>query len=187
MVNNMENNDKAKNTNRASFVLLGLSIFNAVHSAYIINYKPKIGAHHIWLCSAFGVVLVLFSVWAIIYCVGLLIKKEGKKGLNIALLLLTVLLLITGVHSSLPFCKDFIGGRNTVTTDNYLAINDKLYFLDDKGNKITLTIPNDTASEFRSKENYEYDYVNNLLKYYDTITVTYYPNSGVIIDLSSEN
>ena len=48
-------------------------------------------------------------------------------------------------------------------------------------------IPNDTASEFRSKENYEYDYVNNLLKYYDTITVTYYPNSGVIIDLSSEN
>ena len=75
---NMENNDKAKNTNRASFVLLGLSIFNTVHSAYIINYKPKIGAHHIWLCSAFGVVLVLFSVWAIIYCVGLLIKKEGK-------------------------------------------------------------------------------------------------------------
>lgn len=183
----MENNYSPKNINRGSFVLLGISIFNAILSPYVINYKPKIGTYHIWLCSAIGVAIVIFSIWAIILCVGLLKRKEGRIGLNIVLLILTVLLLILGVDCTLPFCKDFIGGRNTVTTDSYLAINDKLYFLDDKGNKITLTIPNDTASEFRSKENYEYDYVNNLLKYYDAITVTYYPNSGVIIDLSSEN
>lgn len=182
----MENNYSPKNSNRGSFVLLGISIFNAILSPYVINYKPKIGTYHIWLCSAIGVAIVIFSIWAIIFCVGLLKRKEGKKGLNIVLLMLTVLLLIFGVDSTLPYCKDVIGKKTTVKTNSYLAINDKLYFLDGKGNKVTLNIPSETASEFRSNDNYEYDYENNLLKYYNSITVTYYPNSGVITDLSSE-
>jgi len=73
--------------------------------------------------------------------------------------------------------------KTTLKTNSYLAINDKLYFLDRNGNKVTLNIPGETASEFRLNENYEYDYENNLLKYYNLITVTYYTNSGVIIDL----
>ena len=182
----MENNYSPKNSNRGSFVLLGISIFNAILSSYVINYKPKIGTYHIWLCSAIGVAIVIFSIWAIIFCVGLLKRKEGKKGLNIVLLMLTVLLLILGVESTLPYCKDVIGEKTTVKTNSYLAINNKLYFLDGSGNEVTLNIPSETASEFRSHENYEYDYENNLLKYYNSITVTYYPNSGVITDLSSE-
>ena len=56
--------------------------------------------------------------------------------------------------------------------------------MDENNNKISLTIPTEKAQEFRSNENYEYDSVNNLLKYYNSITITYYPNSGTIVDLS---
>ncbi len=52
------------------------SIFIAINSAYVINYKPKVGSYHIFLCAAFGILLVLFSVWAIINCIIILRKKE---------------------------------------------------------------------------------------------------------------
>lgn len=72
-----------------------------------------------------------------------------------------------------------------MTTDSYLVVRDYLHFLDNEGNEVRLTIPEDTASELRAKENYEYDYENNLLKYYDKITVTYFPESKVIISISA--
>ena len=96
---------------------------------------------------------------------------------------MTILLSILGTTSTFPYCKDFFEGSKTITTGSYLVVIDKLYFLDEN-NKVSLTIPTEKAKEFRSNENYEYDSVNNLLKYYDPITVTYYPNSGTIVELS---
>ena len=97
-----------------------------------------------------------------------------------------VLVFALWIDSTFPYYKDLIGGSKTVTTDSYLVVWDNLYFLEDDGNEIKLTIPTDKASEFRAKENYEYDFENNLLKYYDKITVTYFPNSKVIISALSE-
>ncbi len=71
-------------------------------------------------------------------------------------------------------------------TDSYLVVVDHLYFLDDEGNEVTLTITKDTANELRANENYEYDSENNLLKYYDKMTVTYFPESNVIVSISIE-
>lgn len=184
----MENDRKTGKSELGCFAALtGLSIFYAVISAYVVNYKPKIGTYHIWLCSAVGAAVVIFSVWAIILCAGLLKRKEGKKGYNICVLVLALFLLLMGADSTLPYCKDIIGGKTTVKTNSYLVVRDKLYFLDDNGSEVTLIVPKETADELRSKENYEYDSVNNLLRYYDPMTVTYYSNSGVIIDLLSEN
>ena len=77
--------------------------------------------------------------------------------------------------------NDFFGESKTVSTDEYLVVRDHLYFRDNEGHDIYLVIPDDKAKEFRSKENYEYDHEKNLLKYYEPITITYYPNSKVII------
>ena len=162
-------------------MIFALMILNAVHSAYVINYTPKTGAFHIILCTVFGVILIVYSIWAVVKCISMLINKEGRKGFVIALLILTVLLAAMGVTSVIPYGIDFLGESKTVTTDEYLVVRDHLYFRDNDGNDVTLVIPEDMANEFRSKENYEYDPEKNLLKYHDDITVTYYPNSKVLI------
>ena len=131
--------------------------------------------------------MVVFSVWVIIMCIRMLKGKKGKKGYNITLLILAIALLIMGADSALPYCKDFIAGSKTVTTDKYLIIKDDLHFLDDNGNEVEMKISEDTARLFRSKENYEYDSENNLLHYYDSITVTYFPNSKTIVSTFPED
>ena len=163
------------------FVMYGLLILNAVFSAYVLNYTPKIGAFHLAICTAFGLVLVIFSIFAAVKCISMLIKKNGKRGINIILLILVVLLAASGIPSIIPYGIDFFGESKTVSTDEYLVVRDHLYFRDNEGNDIYLVIPDDMAKEFRSKENYEYDHEKNLLKYYEPITITYYPNSKVII------
>ncbi len=160
-----------------------MPIFLAINSAYVVNYKPKVGSYHIYLCTIFGILLVLFSVWAIVNCVIILRKKERKNPV-IILLILTILLSILGTTSTFPYFEDCFEGSKTITTNSYLVVNDKLYFLDENNNEVSLAIPTEKAKEFRSNENYEYDSVNNLLKYYNPITVTYYPNSGTIVELS---
>ena len=163
-----------------------MSILIAINTAYVINYKPKIGSYHIYLCTIFGIVLVLFSVWSIVNCI-IIFRKKEKRNFAVILLIITIFLFMTGTYSTLPYCKDFFKGSKTITTYDYLVVIDKLYFLDDDNNEVSLVIPTEKANEFRSNENYEYDSENNLLKYYNSITVTYYPNSGTIINLSSEN
>ena len=77
----MNNDAEEKNTSSVnsslSFVISGTMLLNAVFSAYVVNYKPKIGFHHIWICSALGVLLTVFSVWGVVQCVNLLKKKYG--------------------------------------------------------------------------------------------------------------
>ena len=175
------NDNSKKDTNQISIALMGMMIFNAVNSAYIINFKPKTGTYHIWICSALGALMVLFSVWVSILCIRMLKGKKRKKGYNITLLILSVALMVMGTDSAFPYCKDFIVGSKTVTTDKYLIIKDDLHFLDENGNEVEIKIPDETAKIFRSKENYEYDSENNLLCYYDSITITYFPNSKVIV------
>ena len=162
-------------------IIYALLILNAVHSAYVLNYAPKIGAFHITICTVFGIVLAVFSFWAVVKCMNMLLKKEGKTGINIILLLLVVLLTILGISSIIPYVRDFFGDSKTVTTDKYMVVRDHLYFIDDEGNDIYLVIPEDMAETFKSKDNYEYDPEKNLLQYYDPINITYYPNSKVII------
>ena len=182
----MDNNAK-KDANQISIALLGMMVFNVINTAYIVNYKPKTGTYHIWLCSALGVLMVVFSVWVIIIFIRMLKGNKGKKGYNITLLLLAIILLIMGAGSALPYCKDLIAGSKTVATNKYLIIKDDLHFLDDNGNEVEMQISEDTARLFRSKENYEYDSENNLLHYYDSITVTYFPNSKVIVSTFPED
>lgn len=190
MVKDMNNNAEKKKTSsvnsRISLVISGTMLLNGVFSAYVLNYKPKIGSYHIWICSALGLLLTVFSVWGVVQCVTVLKKGTDNKKLTAFLLVFVVFVFALWIHTAIPYYKDLIGGSKTVTTDSYLVVMDKLYFLDDNGDKMTLIIQADTAKEFRAKENYEYDYENNLLKYYDKITLTYFPNSGVIISALPE-
>ncbi|MDE7195324.1 MAG: hypothetical protein K2O14_15345, partial [Oscillospiraceae bacterium] len=52
-----------------SLVCSLLLLLNGVFSAYVVNYKPKVGGYHIWLCSALGAVLAVYTVWAVAVCV----------------------------------------------------------------------------------------------------------------------
>ncbi|MDE7281860.1 MAG: hypothetical protein K2N36_09010 [Ruminiclostridium sp.] len=160
-------------------------LINGVFSVYVVNYKPKIGEWHLWLCSGLGVLPAVLTVSVVVWGVKQLIKGRGSKKITVTVTVLAVLMGIMWTYISIPYYKDIIGGSKTVTTDSWLVVIDKLYFLDDKGGKVALTIPSDTAKEFREKENYEYDKENNLLKYYDKITITYFPESGVIINASA--
>lgn len=186
----MDNNAEKKKTSSAdirfTLVYSFTILLNGVFSAYVLNYKPKIGSYHIWICSALGLLLTVFSVWGVAECIILLKKGTGNKKITVTVLVLMVFVFALWISTAIPYFKDLIGGSKTVTTDSYLVVMDKLYFLDDNGDKMTLIIPADTAKEFRAKENYEYDYENNLLKYYDKITLTYFPNSGVIISALPE-
>ena len=191
MVKDMNNDAEEKNISSVNsslppVIFSGMLLLNGVFSAYVGNYKPKIGFHHIWICSALGVLLTVFSVWGVVQCVTLLKKSTDNKKLTAIVLVVVVLVFALWIGTAFPYCKDLIGGSKTVTTDSYLVVLDNLYFLNDDGDEIKLTIPTDTASEFRAKDNYEYDFENNLLKYYDKITVTYFPNSKVIISALSE-
>lgn len=186
----MENNTEEKKTpSKNSSISLASSVlvlFNGIFTAYVVNFKPKIGEYHIRLCSALGVLLALFTVWTVVWCIRSLKKGEGSKTMLVLLIALALLMGITWTYTAaLHYYKDFIGGSRTVTTDSYLVVHDNLHFLDNEGNEVRLTIPKDTASELWAKENYEYDYENNLLKYYDKITVTYFPESKVIISVSA--
>lgn len=169
-----------------SLVCSGLVILNGVFSAYVVNYKPKVGEYHIWLCSALGVLLAVYTAWVVAVCVRLLKDGGAGRGLTVAVMTLAVLMGIMWTYTAIPYYKDIIGGSTTVTTDSFLVVFDELYFLDNNGDKVNLTIPGDTADELWAKENYEYDHENNLLKYYDKMTAVYFPESGVIISVSAE-
>ena len=113
----------------------------------------------------------------------MLIKKEGKKGYIITVLILTFLLFVMGADSTLPYYRDILRGSKSVTMSSYLVIRENLSFLDDEGNGVTIKIPEDKAYELREKEAYEYDQENNLLKHQDSVTITYYPNSKVLLKI----
>lgn len=177
-----------ENIDKASIIQLITLILMPICSAYIINYKPKIGVIHVWLCSAFGVVLVAFSIWAIVVCSVMLKKKEGKKGPNIALILLMLITLTMGVSVSSRYCKDLINGSTTITTNKYMAVMDVLYFQKEDGAKERLLVLKKTASELMPKDNDEFDSESNLFIHQDPISVTYYPNSKIIVKIEhSEN
>lgn len=186
MRNNTEKKEHYQSENSSTPLALSvLMLMNGVFSVYVVNYKPKIGEWHIWLCSGLGVLLAVLTVSVVVWGVKQLKKGRGSKKITIVIIVLAVLMGIMWTFTSLPYYKDFMGGSKTVTTDSWLVVIDRLYFLDNEGNTVNLTIPTDTANEYREKENYEYDYDNNLLKYYDKITVTYFPESKVIISTSA--
>lgn len=184
----MENNTekKASKYGLISLVCSLSALFNGVFSAYVVNHKPKVGGYHIWLCSAIGAVFAAFTVWAVITCVKQLKNGGAGRGLTAAAMVIVALMGIMWTYMTVPYYKDLIGGSTTVTTDSFLVVFDELYFLDNNGDKVSLTIPADTAEELRAMENYEYDHENNLLKYYDKMTAVYFPESGVIISVSAE-
>ena len=68
----MENNTekKASKYGLISLVCSLMVLLNSVFSAYMVNYKPKVGEYHIWLCSALGVLLAVYTVWVVAVCVG---------------------------------------------------------------------------------------------------------------------
>lgn len=185
----MNSDEKKHNQSANSSTPLAISVLaliNGVFSVYVANYKPKIGEWHIWLCSGLGVLLAVITVSVVVWGVEQLRKGRGSKKITIAVTALAVLIGIMWTDISIPYYKDIIGGSKTITTDSWLVVIDKLYFLDDEGNTVNLTIPTDTAKEYREKESYEYDHDNNLLKYHDQITVTYFPESKIIISTSTE-
>ncbi|MBQ3162856.1 MAG: hypothetical protein IJC04_12135 [Oscillospiraceae bacterium] len=162
-------------------------IFNAVFSVYVLNYQPKIGEYHILICSILGILIVLFTILGLVWCIKDLKNKNSNRKITISVMLITALMGVMWSHTALPYLKDLIGGSKTVTTDSYLVVIDTLYFLDDEGNDVNLTIPAVSANELKSKDNYEYDYENNLLKYYDKMSIDYFPESKVINSISVEN
>ena len=170
-----------KYAGRFMVIQLILPVFVAVNSAYIINYKPKIGVRHVWICSAIEAAAVIFSVWAVMVCVGALRRKTVRKRISVCWLIATISMMTLVTISALPYFKDLWCGTRTVTTDSYLAVRDNLYFRDNDGKEVVLKIPEGTAEEYRSRENSGFDPENGLLKHDDTVTVTYFPNSGVIV------
>ena len=180
--------DKRKATSKnISFALVWavLALLNGIFSAYVLNYEPKIGRYHIRICSILGVLLTLFTIWGAALCIRYIKMKKQAKSAAV-MMIIFILMCLMWTHTVLPYYKDLAGSSKTVTTNSYLVVHDNLYFLDDEGNEVKLIIPDDTADELRPKENYEYDSENNLLKYYSEMTVTYYPESKVIISISAE-
>ena len=70
-----------------------------------------------------------------------------------------------------------------MTTNRYLVIDEDLYFQDNDGNKDSLRIRKTTVSELLPKDNDEFDSENNLFIHQDPISVTYYPNSKIIVKI----
>ena len=130
----MGNNTDEKKSSKNSSISLASSVlvlFNGIFTAYVVNYKPKIGEYHVWICSALGVLLALFTVWTVVWCIRSLKKGGGSKTMLVLLIVLALLMGIMWTYISVPYYKDFIGGSRTVTVDSYLEVHDSLYFLDD--------------------------------------------------------
>lgn len=105
----MGNNTKEKKASKNSLIFLVtslLALLNGVFSAYVVNYKPKIGEYHIWFCSALGVLLVLFTVWAVAVCVKLLKDGGVGRGLTVTVMTLAVLMGIMWTYTAIPYYKD---------------------------------------------------------------------------------
>lgn len=173
--------EKEKKASAFSFIPIGISVFIAVNETYLNRYQPKVGAYHLYLCSAFGILLVVFMIAAAILIIADMRKKARNPGINIGLLILTVFVLFLGITEALPYWKDIFAGNRQVTTGSYLVIKDKLTFLDE-GAEVTVKIPGDKAEEYRSRESIGYDKENNLLIHKEPVSVSYYPNSHVLID-----
>jgi len=180
------NNDKVSKSGLISFMCSVLALINGIFSAYVLNHNPKIGEYHIWLCSILGVLLVIFTVFIIIWCIKLLKGNDASKRIIICIVMLAALTGVMWTHTVWPYYKDIMGGSKIVITDSYLVASDKLYFLDDSGNEVYLPVSEDISNELRNRENYEYIVETNLIKYYDKITITYFPESRVIISIITE-
>lgn len=183
----MKNNDnKTPKSGSLSLMCSILVLFNGIFSTYVLNYNPKIGEYHIWLCSILGVLLAAFTVFVIIWCVKLIKRNDTGKKIIICIITLVAFAGVMWTHTAWPYYKDIINGSKIVITDSYLVASDKLYFLDDGGNEVDLPVSEDISNELRARENYEYIEETNLIKYYDKITITYFPESKVIINILTE-
>ena len=177
-----------KKTEKNSTVLRELSpvyllfiISNAVYSAYVLNYTPKVGAVHVWLCAGIGVLMVLFTLWAGARCVRLLIRSKAQRMLATLYLGCVVLGFVLWMPATCSYWADLAGGSKTVTTDRYLPVSGDLYFADENGQRQKLTLPDAMFAVCRENESDAYDAEENCLIYTKKITVTYYPRSKVVV------
>lgn len=164
-----------------SYALPVLSALIAADTAYITN-TIKVGAYHIWLCAGLSVLAMLAVTGMIVWCIRMLRIDKPTWKFTAAVMVLTILLGAMWFPDSVSFFRDIASGSRTVTTDSYLVASKHLYFLDEDGAEVTLRLPEETAAAFRNNENYAYDAELNQLRYYRPISVTYYPNSGIIAE-----
>ena len=118
MKHDSDNKTTSSYGNMASLISSVLMLLNGVFSAYVLNYKPKIGEYHIWLCTILGVLLALTTILGIIWCIQQFRKDRCAPKLTIVLLVLVILMGGMWTRVALPYYKDLAGNSKTVVTDN---------------------------------------------------------------------
>ncbi len=100
-----DNQNTSSQNNMSALIISVLALLNGVFSAYVLNYKPKIGEYHIWLCTILGVLLALFTVLGVVWCVRQLKKKCSAPKITIPLMIITILMGIMWTRTVLPYIK----------------------------------------------------------------------------------
>ena len=164
-----------------SSVYLPFIICNAVYSVYVLNYTPKVGAVHVRLCAGIGGLMVLFTLWAVICCIRLIVRSKAQRVLTVFFLGGVVLGFLLWLPATCSYWADFVNGSRTVTTDRYLPVSGDLYFTDEDGQRQKLTLPDAMFAVCRENENNAYDAEENYLIYSQKVKLIYYPHSKVIV------
>lgn len=178
-----------RSLSKATFLYCLYYIFEFVFIIYD-TIIIKIGAYHIGVelvCVSLSVIITF--VCAVMYFKKVkFIKKHQKK----FFCFLVVIFITTGCHIfvSSDYIFDIAGGKEEITTNEYYVTNiyNHLQFMDGDGRKTSVIVSDEMKKKLNQNElishSFEEYFSNNELYYHkEEIRLTYYPHSGVLVQL----
>lgn len=127
-----------------------------------------------------GVIVLIAYIVIYFVCLRKIKKCFVKYTIIISLMFLMNVLNICGV--GIDCTSDLIGGTKTVTTNEYIAHRDGTLYIYDSGADIKLDIPKKTALLLQENQNYGIT-EQGLLIYENAVTVEYYPNTQMTVNV----
>lgn len=168
------------------FVLIGIGHF-------IVNLAAqKVGDIYFYALLITFVIQMLAGIISVISFIISCIKQKAIS-FGFTVIIIAILACVIGEgYLGLPYIKDFQNGAVTVTTSNYSVIgkenNKSIYFADDNNNEEALKLNSETL-EFLENNNAvdvdnSYVYNTSYLHHIISVNIEYYPNTGILKEIS---
>ena len=167
-----------------SFFALFQGFFCLFHNSHV-----NVGKHVLYIFSGITVAMIIISIVYFILFFKIL-RKIKKYCFRYSIILLLVIVMISGIiYIGSDYVIDIFAGTKTITTNEYimpLKKNTYIRFIDADGNKVGIFLSKEIAEELETNPVFEDNSwsENNLLYHENTITIEYYPNSKVLLEVN---
>lgn len=166
--------------------LVNIMVLTSVCFNFLNKLIDKVGVHILYLFCILALVVDLIVIAFVILFFAKLHKIKRYCVRYITILILS-LIAGTGItYLATDYAIDIFAGTDTITTNEYVVSENHIRFLDNKGEEIYIPLSDKAVVELNENSHIaENQWSENALIYHtNTITIEYYPNSKVVLNIS---